>query len=91
MQLRTEIPLLQERNLIDYDSKLVLLGSCFSDNIGEKLAYFKFNNLVNPFGILFHPIAIENFILNSINENNSVIKMFFVTTKYGIVSKHIRF
>ena len=68
MQLRTEIPLLKERNLIDYDSKLVLLGSCFSDNIGEKLAYFKFNNLVNPFGILFHPIAIENFILNSINE-----------------------
>jgi len=68
MQLRTEIPLPKERNLIDYDSKLVLLGSCFSDNIGEKLAYFKFNNLVNPFGILFHPIAIENFILNSINE-----------------------
>ena len=68
MQLRTEIPLSKEHNLVDYDSKLVLLGSCFSDNIGEKLAYFKFNNLVNPFGILFHPIAIENFILNSINE-----------------------
>ena len=68
MQLRTEIPLPKERNLIDYDSKLVLLGSCFSDNIGEKLAYFKFNSLVNPFGILFHPIAIENFILNSVNE-----------------------
>ncbi|MDX5586021.1 MAG: GSCFA domain-containing protein [Aureibaculum sp.] len=68
MQLRTEIPISKERSLIDYDSKLVLLGSCFSDNIGEKLAYFKFNSLVNPFGILFHPIAIENFILNSINE-----------------------
>jgi len=68
MQLRTEILLPKERNLIDYDSKLILLGSCFSDNIGEKLGYFKFNNFVNPFGILFHPVAIENFILNSINE-----------------------
>jgi len=77
MQLRTEIPLPKERNLIDYDSKLVLLGSCFSDNIGEKLNYFKFNNLVNPFGILFHPIAIENFILNSINEKQFIDKDVF--------------
>ena len=68
MQLRTEIPLSKEHHLIDYDSKLVLLGSCFSENIGKKLSYFKFKNIVNPFGILFHPIAIENSILNIINE-----------------------
>ena len=72
MKLRTEISLLKEHNLIDYDSNLVLLGSCFSDNIGEKLSYFKFKNLINPFGILFHPIAIENFILNSVNEKHFI-------------------
>ena len=77
MQLSTEIPLLKERNLIDYDSKLVLLGSCFSNNIGEKLAYFKFNNLVNPFGILYHPIAIENLIVNSVNEKQFSDKDIF--------------
>ena len=77
MQLRTKIPLPKERNLIDYESKLVLLGSCFSDNIGEKLNYFKYNTLVNPFGILFHPIAIENLILNIVNEKQFSDKDIF--------------
>jgi lysophospholipase L1-like esterase len=46
-----------------------LLGSCFSENIGHKLNYFKFQTNQNPFGILFHPKAIENLITNAINEN----------------------
>ena len=69
MQFQTNISLKpQQHNQIDYDSKLLLLGSCFTENIGNKLAYFKFQNLVNPFGILFHPKAIENLVLNAINE-----------------------
>jgi len=38
------------------------LGSCFAVNISEKLDYFKFQNSCNPFGILFHPLAIEKLI-----------------------------
>ncbi|PQJ69204.1 GSCFA domain-containing protein [Polaribacter butkevichii] len=69
MQLQTIIPLKKEiRNPIDYNSKLLLLGSCFSENIGDKLNYFKFQTNQNPFGILFHPKAIENLITNAINE-----------------------
>jgi hypothetical protein len=45
---------------------VLLFGSCFSDNIGNKLDYFKFHNLQNPFGILFHPKAIENLIAYAI-------------------------
>ncbi|GAB3716344.1 hypothetical protein [Flavobacterium koreense] len=30
----------------------------------EKFEYFKFQNFVNPFGIIFNPISIENFKLN---------------------------
>ena len=41
-----------------------LLGSCFVENIGKKLEYFKFRNLLNPFGILFHPSAIRTFLEN---------------------------
>ncbi|MFD2542241.1 GSCFA domain-containing protein [Lacinutrix gracilariae] len=63
MKLQTQIPLKQEKNnLIDYNAKLLLLGSCFSENIGEKFTYFKFQSLVNPFGILFHPKAIETVV-----------------------------
>lgn len=68
MNFRTQIPISKERNQIDPDSSLLLIGSCFTENIGEKLGYFKFQNTVNPFGILFHPKAIERFITNCINE-----------------------
>ena len=71
MNFQTKIPLKKEsKNLIDYDSKLLLLGSCFSENIGNKLEYYKFKSSQNPFGILFHPKAIESLITNAINEKN---------------------
>tara|TARA_R110001583_G_scaffold63230_2_gene185341 strand:- start:6885 stop:7832 length:948 start_codon:yes stop_codon:yes gene_type:complete len=67
MKFRTNITLQKERNQIDYSSKLLLIGSCFSENIYHKLDYFKFNSSSNPFGILFNPKAIENLITNAIN------------------------
>lgn len=70
MNLQTQILLSkQPHNQIDYNSKLFLLGSCFSENIGEKFDYYKLNSNVNPFGILFHPLAIENLITRSVNKN----------------------
>jgi hypothetical protein len=69
MQLQTQIPFQsQKHNQIDYKSNLLLLGSCFVENIGNKLEYFKFQTLQNPFGILFHPKAIETLIANAINK-----------------------
>ena len=69
MKLQTKIPLnKQAHNQIDYQSKLFLIGSCFVENIGEKLDYFKFQTLQNPLGILFHPQAVEQLIINGINE-----------------------
>ncbi|OIQ21122.1 MAG: GSCFA domain-containing protein [Flavobacterium sp. MedPE-SWcel] len=62
MQFRTQIPISKNDNLIDYNSQVMSLGSCFAVNMGEKLNYFKFKNTINPFGILFHPLAIEKFI-----------------------------
>ena len=70
MNLQTNIKLQkQPHNQIDYDSNILLLGSCFSENIGEKFDYHKFQSRINPFGILFHPIAIENLITRSINKD----------------------
>lgn len=69
MKLQTEIKLKKkDDNLIDYHSKLLLYGSCFSDNIGDKLEYFKFQSISNPFGVLFHPKAIENSIASAVEE-----------------------
>ena len=38
------------------------LGSCFAENIAEKFDYFKFQNMVNPFGIIFNVISIERIV-----------------------------
>ncbi len=67
MQLQTKLALEKEsKNTINYHSKIVLLGSCFAENIAEKLAYYNFNSLVNPLGIIFHPKAIATFIEQAI-------------------------
>lgn len=68
MKLQTQIPLSSAENQIDYNSRVLLLGSCFSDNIGKKFEYFEFQSFQNPFGILFHPKAIENLIAKSIGQ-----------------------
>lgn len=71
MELQTKIRFSeQSHNLVDYTSNILLFGSCFSDNIAEKLEYYKFQNEVNPFGILFHPIAIENLVTRAINQDH---------------------
>mgnify|MGYP001269699183 CR=1 FL=1 len=67
MQFTTQIPIPKSGNPIDYNSRVVSLGSCFAVNIGQKLDYFKFRNTTNPFGILFHPLALEKFIAFAVN------------------------
>ena len=68
MNLQTQISFRKADKQIDYASELMLLGSCFSEHIGAKLDYFKFRTLQNPFGILFHPLAIENLITRAIQK-----------------------
>ncbi|WP_294822673.1 GSCFA domain-containing protein [uncultured Flavobacterium sp.] len=67
MQFTTRIPILKSSNPIHYNSRVVSLGSCFAVNIGQKLDYFKFRNTINPFGILFHPLALEKLIAFAVN------------------------
>lgn len=62
MKLQTQILLEPVGNPIDYTSKVLLLGSCFVENMGTKLEYYQFQTKLNPFGILFHPLAIENLV-----------------------------
>ena len=68
MKLLTQIPLKKAQNQIDYTSQLLILGSCFAENIGAKLDYYKFQGLQNPFGIFFHPLAIENLLFKAIEQ-----------------------
>lgn len=67
MNFTTKVPIAKSDNPINYNSRIVSLGSCFAENMGEKFSYFKFQNTVNPFGILFNPVSIENLISRVVN------------------------
>ena len=41
-----------------HSDKMLLMGSCFSDNIGAKLRDAMVDVLVNPFGTIFNPLSI---------------------------------
>ena len=43
---------------ISYKDRIMMLGSCFTDNIGRQLADFGFDVCVNPFGTLYNPASI---------------------------------
>lgn len=43
---------------ISYKDRILMLGSCFSDNIGKQLSDFGFDVSVNPFGTLYNPESI---------------------------------
>ncbi|WP_430615084.1 GSCFA domain-containing protein [Flavobacterium sp. JP2137] len=62
MEFQTKIPLRSYQHKIDYDSKIVSLGSCFAVNIAQKFKEFQFQVTSNPFGILFHPQALEKIL-----------------------------
>ena len=69
MKFRTEIKCSPASQQIDHQSKVVLLGSCFSEHMERKFDHFKFDSFSNPFGILFHPLAIEKAVEDCIAEN----------------------
>ncbi|MCC7332709.1 MAG: GSCFA domain-containing protein [Flavobacteriales bacterium] len=48
---------------ISHHEPVLLVGSCFTENIGNKLSNFKFKTLANPFGIIYNPISIVESIL----------------------------
>lgn len=89
MQFSTPIPIQKSNFPIDYNSKIVSLGSCFAVNIGEKFEYFKFQNSINPFGILFHPLALEKIISKAIlNEKFGDDDVFFHNERWHSFDVH---
>lgn len=60
MDLQTIIKLEKPEFKIGYDTRMMMLGSCFVENIGEKLDYFKFDVDINPCGIVYNPVSVAN-------------------------------
>jgi len=60
MPFFTEIKIPEFPWKMDYSKSMMLMGSCFSENIGQKLIDLKFGIDMNPFGIVYNPESIAN-------------------------------
>ena len=62
MKLQTPVTLDAAPVSVSYQDRIVVLGSCFADEIGARLAAAGFKVLCNPFGTLYNPVSIGNVI-----------------------------
>ena len=70
MKLYTSVDIAPSEKKIAYNDKILLLGSCFADNIGAKFGEHYFQTTVNPFGTLYNPASIRRSIDLSLSRNN---------------------
>ncbi len=57
---RTTFPIPVNSSLLSYTMPAVFIGSCFTENIGQKLTELKFPVDVNPFGVIYNPGSVKN-------------------------------
>jgi hypothetical protein len=60
MDLLTKVNIPLPERQIGYQDKILLLGSCFADNMGKKFKEYYFQTSSNPFGTLYNPVSIAN-------------------------------
>lgn len=64
MKLYTTVHVIPSEKKIGYGDKILLLGSCFADNIGAKFEEHYFQTTINPFGTLYNPASIAKAVLD---------------------------
>ena len=75
-----------------YRDKSLLIGSCFSENIGAKLNTHLFNVLENPHGVLFNPISVANSLTDCINNKfYQEADLFLLNDVWNSWNHHSRF
>ena len=77
---------------IHQQHQLFLMGSCFTENIGEKFRKHKFQVLENPNGILFNPVSVVEAIESYINPIEfKAANLFFLNDAWHSWKHHSRF
>ena len=65
MKLQTTVDIKPSEWKIGYGDKILMLGSCFSDEIGRQMEERKMAVTCNPFGTIYNPLSIANAIQTS--------------------------
>ena len=77
---------------INYRNRILLVGSCFTEHIGNYLGEVKFNVLQNPNGILFDPLSVCNSLVSYIqNKQYTPGELFSLNEGWHSWQHHSRF
>ena len=71
LKLQTTIDIKPSVWKIGYEDKILMLGSCFSDEIGEQMKQRNLSVTCNPFGTLYNPLSIAQAINSQFSILNS--------------------
>ena len=64
--LKLELP---DSNLkLDHSQRMLMLGSCFATHVGQLMQDLRFDLIVNPNGILYHPLSMASLLSRTIAE-----------------------
>lgn len=58
MKWQTEVEIKKSQWQLTTESKVLLVGSCFTDNIGKKMQQYGLHAECNPTGVLYNPLSI---------------------------------
>jgi hypothetical protein len=82
MKLVTEISLPDYPIRIDHRAPSLMMGSCFTDNIGRLLQRSLFPVNLNPFGVTYNPVSVrkqltalmekEHYMAGDLNQHNDL-------------------
>lgn len=77
---------------INYNDKILLIGSCFTEHIGNTLQELKFPVLQNPNGILFDPASVCKSLVRYIQNREYTEKdLFYLNEVWNSWEHHSRF
>ncbi len=92
MQFQVPITIKSPGTRINYHERILLIGSCFTEHIGNSLSELKFSILQNPNGILFDPRSVCNSLISYIDKRQYKKEdLFYLNEVWNSWEHHSRF
>ncbi|MES1223321.1 MAG: GSCFA domain-containing protein, partial [Bacteroidota bacterium] len=92
MNFMLDIDIKKPEKTISYQDRILVIGSCFTEHIGNALGELKFSVLQNPNGILFDPLSVCKSLVSYIsNRKYANDDLFQLNEVWNSWQHHSRF
>lgn len=92
MQLTLQLNIPPLSKPISYTDNILLIGSCFTEHISDRLQQHKFKVLANPHGILFNPLSVARSVDGYLNGKQYIqAELFELNELWNSWDHHTRF